>query len=199
MEEHQGAPAIVTSPGGDKIDVPSSSEKHRSQTEAAARESSSEDVAMMEHDGKVSVPRTAAAGAGEAGEAPPTSPDERPPTAGEHDAPPSEDVAMEEVKVGAPSPRAARSPLQERSSPPGTANTQQRTKTGGAGGEEDATRSSKRADASPSRGPKKAKQQRRHDRDEQSARDELDSALDALQEVSSAETDSVFIPRGPGS
>ena len=177
MEEHQGAPAIVTSPGGDKIDVPSSSEKHRSQTEAAARESSSEDVAMMEHDGKVSVPRTAAAGAGEAGEAPPTSPDERPPTAEEHDAPPSEDVAMEEVKVGAPSPRAARSPLQERSSPPGTANTQ-RTK--------DATTSSKRADASPSQAPKKAKQQRRHDRDEQGAKDELDSALDALQEVSSA-------------
>ena len=92
---------------------------------------------------------------------------------------------MEEVKVGAPSPRAARSPLQERRqerSSPVTANTQ-RTK--------DATTSSKRADASPSQAPKKAKQQRRHDRDEQGAKDELDSALDALQEVSSAS--------GPGS
>ena len=137
---------------------------------------------MMEHD-KVSVPRTAAAGAGgKAGGGLPTSPEVRPPTTTmAHEAPPSEDVAMEEVKVGAPSPpRAARSPLQERRqerSSPGTANTQ-RTK--------DATTSSKRADASPSQAPKKAKQQRRHDRDEQGAKDELDSALDALQEVSSA-------------
>ncbi|EJK60255.1 hypothetical protein THAOC_19424, partial [Thalassiosira oceanica] len=56
---------------------------------------------------------------------------------------------------------------------PGTAGNQR------AEDDDAAARKSKREDAPPSRGPKKAK---RHRKDGQSAKDELDSALDALQE-----------------
>ncbi|EJK61607.1 hypothetical protein THAOC_17877, partial [Thalassiosira oceanica] len=86
---------------------------------------------------------------------------------------PSEDAATEEAD-GAPSPRP---PLRERSL--GTANKQSAETTGGAGEDDAAAKRSKRADAPPSRGPKEAK---RHRKDGQSAKDELDSALDAPQE-----------------
>ncbi|EJK70608.1 hypothetical protein THAOC_08020 [Thalassiosira oceanica] len=86
---------------------------------------------------------------------------------------PSEDAATEEAD-GAPSPRP---PLRERS--PGTANKQSAETTGGAEEDDAAAKRSKRADAPPSRGPKKAK---RHRKDGQSAKDEPDSALDAPQE-----------------
>ncbi|EJK74447.1 hypothetical protein THAOC_03873, partial [Thalassiosira oceanica] len=85
---------------------------------------------------------------------------------------PSEDAAKEEAD-GAPSPRP---PLRERT--PGTAN-KQSAETRDAGEDDAAAKRSKRADAPPSRGPKRAK---RHRKDGRSAKDEPDSALDAPQE-----------------
>ncbi|EJK66789.1 hypothetical protein THAOC_12254, partial [Thalassiosira oceanica] len=101
---------------------------------------------------------------------------------------PSEDAATEEAD-GAPSPRP---PLRELSPRPGTANKQSAETTGGAEEDDAAAKRSKRADAPPSRGPKKPK---RHRKDGQSAKaqDEPDSALDAPQEVSSAETAIVLL------
>ncbi|EJK72747.1 hypothetical protein THAOC_05687, partial [Thalassiosira oceanica] len=82
---------------------------------------------------------------------------------------PSEDAATEEAD-GAPSPRP---PLRERS--PGTAN-KQSAETRGAEEDDAAAKRNKRADAPPTRGPKKAKRHRKDGRSH--AKDELDSALD---------------------
>ena len=86
---------------------------------------------------------------------------------------------------GAPSPRP---PLRERS--PGTAGEQRGEARGAGDGGAAAGKST--ADAPPNRRLKKAK--RVHVKDERSAEDELDSALDALQEVSSAVMDTALVP-----